>query len=180
MRINRARGLACTAQGSFDAYVRPGLAAALRERLSATVPNAMQAEALAPALKGQDVLLQAQTGSGKTLTFVLPLLERLTNPARSSDPDAPPLTALILAPTAVLAEQHAATTRALASALTPPVPVGCDTGSGPAPDPSIAPPPLLVATPAGLRRRLASGALARDWAENLSVVAIDECDAGKS
>jgi superfamily II DNA/RNA helicase len=137
----------------------------------------MQKAVLTPALSGRDILLQSQTGSGKTLAFLLPLIERLAHDTDGTNGGAIGSTALLLAPTAVLAEQHAGTARLLAAALTPPLDVGCDTESTSALDPRISPPELLVATPGALRRLLSSGEVGRAWAARLSIVAIDECDA---
>jgi ATP-dependent RNA helicase DDX47/RRP3 len=55
-------------------------------------PTKIQAEAIPYALKGRDVIGLAQTGSGKTASFALPILDALQkNPA--------PLFALVLSPT---------------------------------------------------------------------------------
>lgn len=62
-----------------------------------TDPTPIQARALPPALAGQDVLGTAQTGTGKTLAFLLPLLVCLENHTDEN--------ALILSPTRELAEQ---------------------------------------------------------------------------
>lgn len=89
----------------------PALLRAVREQ-GYHAPTAVQAAALPPILAGQDVLALAQTGSGKTAAFVLPLLQRLlTSPAR------PGPRALVLAPTRELAEQTAALCRELANSL---------------------------------------------------------------
>ncbi len=58
----------------------------------------IQARAIPIALQGRDVVGQAQTGSGKTAAFGLPILERL-------DPAGPAVQALILCPTRELAVQ---------------------------------------------------------------------------
>ena len=64
-------------------------------------PTPIQAQAIPFALEGRDLLLSAQTGSGKTAAFVIPLLDRLSR-ATSFDK----LTkALILTPTRELAQQ---------------------------------------------------------------------------
>ena len=50
------------------------------ERLTAarfTVPTPVQAAAIPEALKGKDVLATAQTGTGKTLAFLIPIIEKL-------------------------------------------------------------------------------------------------------
>lgn len=62
-------------------------------------PTAIQAQAIPQALAGRDVLGCAQTGTGKTAAFVIPMLERL-----SGTPKGQPR-ALILAPTRELAIQ---------------------------------------------------------------------------
>ncbi|MGO1542388.1 MAG: DEAD/DEAH box helicase [Luteimonas sp.] len=63
-------------------------------------PSPIQAATIPPLLEGRDVLGQAQTGTGKTAAFALPILARLD--ARSKKPQA-----LVLAPTRELAIQVA-------------------------------------------------------------------------
>ena len=64
------------------------------------VPTPVQAQAMVPALEGRDVVATAQTGTGKTLAFLLPILEQLTSQGRPSG-----IQALILTPTRELAIQ---------------------------------------------------------------------------
>jgi ATP-dependent RNA helicase RhlE len=64
-----------------------------------TEPTPIQAGAIPPALQGRDVIGCAQTGTGKTAAFVIPMIERL-----AAAPKGHPL-ALILAPTRELAIQ---------------------------------------------------------------------------
>ncbi len=45
-------------------------------------PTPVQAEAIPPALKGRDVLATAQTGTGKTLSFLIPIVEMLQKRSR--------------------------------------------------------------------------------------------------
>src|SRR3989338_2523405 len=47
------------------------------ERNKFTVPTPIQYQAIKPAMEGKDVVGIAQTGTGKTLAFGLPLLQRL-------------------------------------------------------------------------------------------------------
>lgn len=80
--------------------LQEGLAAAGFERLTP-----IQARALPLALAGRDVAGQAQTGTGKTLAFLVALMQRLlSRPARAERRDCDPR-ALILAPTRELAVQ---------------------------------------------------------------------------
>jgi len=68
-----------------------------------TTCTPIQAEALPLALTGRDVAGQAQTGSGKTAAFLIPLFGRLLGSKRPTLPGAP--RALILSPTRELAVQ---------------------------------------------------------------------------
>ena len=84
---------------SFDAF---GLSDPLLKDLSRigfVTPTPIQEKALPAALEGRDVLGCAQTGTGKTAAFVIPMVERL-----AGSPEGPPR-GLILAPTRELAFQ---------------------------------------------------------------------------
>ena len=71
-----------------------------------TEPTPIQAKAIPAILLGQDVMGAAQTGTGKTAGFTLPLLQRLKSHANSStSPARHPVRALILTPTRELAAQ---------------------------------------------------------------------------
>jgi ATP-dependent RNA helicase RhlE len=67
-----------------------------------TAPTEIQAKAIPLALQGKDIIGCAQTGTGKTAAFVLPLLNRLSTPQHSSRRH---VRALILTPTRELAQQ---------------------------------------------------------------------------
>src|SRR5689334_23962855 len=70
------------------------------------VPTPVQAAAIPLVLAGRDVLAAAQTGTGKTAAFVLPILDRLRGQANTSfSPARHPVRALILVPTRELAMQ---------------------------------------------------------------------------
>jgi len=78
------------------------LSAALQQKLAAaefTIPTPVQALAIPPALAGKDVLGTAQTGTGKTLAFLIPIIEMLRR-----EPSAH-ISALVLLPTRELAMQ---------------------------------------------------------------------------
>ena len=69
-----------------------------------TTPTPIQAQAIPSVLSGGDVMGGAQTGTGKTAGFVLPLLQRLmTKPAVRDARGKLPIRALILTPTRELA-----------------------------------------------------------------------------
>jgi ATP-dependent RNA helicase RhlE len=76
----------------------------LQERLAVaefSVPTPVQAAALPPALEGKDVVATAQTGTGKTLGFLIPIMERLLQQKPAG------IAALVLVPTRELAMQVA-------------------------------------------------------------------------
>jgi ATP-dependent RNA helicase RhlE len=78
------------------------LSAALQQKLAASefiTPTPVQAQAIPPALEGKDVLGTAQTGTGKTLAFLIPIIEMLRR-----EPSAH-ISALVLLPTRELAMQ---------------------------------------------------------------------------
>jgi len=77
----------------------------IMEQLSAasfSTMTAVQAAAIPQALEGKDVLATAQTGTGKTLAFLIPIMEHLLKQ------HIPAITALVLVPTRELAMQVAA------------------------------------------------------------------------
>lgn len=78
----------------FHPHVVAGVTAA-----GFVVPTPIQAQAIPPVLKGRDVIGLAQTGTGKTAAFVLPILHRLMQGERGY------VRALIISPTRELSEQ---------------------------------------------------------------------------
>src|SRR5450830_867738 len=88
-----------------DLGLAPELLKALTES-GYTKPTPIQAQAIPIALEGGDLMAGAQTGTGKTAAFALPLLQKLLPLASSSaSPARHPVRALILAPTRELAIQ---------------------------------------------------------------------------
>ena len=85
----------------------PELLRTLRER-GYHQPTPIQSGAIPPAMAGRDLVATAETGSGKTAAFLLPMLNRLQHQRK------PGVQALILAPTRELATQIAREFRALA------------------------------------------------------------------
>ena len=70
-----------------------------------TTPTPIQMQAIPAVLTGGDLLAGAQTGTGKTAGFTLPLLQRLSQRAAPAGAASRPLRALILTPTRELAAQ---------------------------------------------------------------------------
>ena len=81
-------------------------------RNSYVLPTPVQAQSIQPALNGSDVVATAQTGTGKTLAFLIPLIEKLSAQDQTSSKN---IAALILAPTRELALQIDASFQKLAS-----------------------------------------------------------------
>ena len=70
-----------------------------------TAPTEIQTRAIPPALAGKDIIGRAQTGTGKTAAFVLPMLYRLTG-SQSTNGAKRIVRALIVTPTRELALQN--------------------------------------------------------------------------
>ena len=71
-----------------------------------TIPTPIQLKAIPAVLSGGDLLAGAQTGTGKTAGFTLPILHRLANrTSKGPSEGRPPIRALILTPTRELAAQ---------------------------------------------------------------------------
>ena len=96
---------------TIPTFAEIGLHPALLQAVSDTgytTPTPIQAQALPSVMAGNDVMGAAQTGTGKTAAFTLPILHRLMQHANSSaSPARHPVRALILTPTRELADQVA-------------------------------------------------------------------------
>jgi ATP-dependent RNA helicase RhlE len=107
--VNRAFVAVLVQQGLFvthSTFVTLGVAEPLLRALAAenySKPTPIQAAAIPLILLGRDVLGIAQTGTGKTAAFGLPILQRLAENRVAAAPQSP--RALILAPTRELAIQ---------------------------------------------------------------------------
>ncbi len=85
------------------AFDNLGLADALLEaigKMGYSEPTPIQARAIPSVLEGRDIVATAQTGTGKTAAFALPILQKLWTPRKGGTPRA-----LILEPTRELAHQ---------------------------------------------------------------------------
>jgi len=136
-------------------FSNPGLSEALLPAVAEegyTVPTPIQEQAIPAVLAGGDLLAGAQTGTGKTAGFVLPMLQRLsTRLSPYAAGPRKPLRALILAPTRELAAQVEASIKAYGKhlKLTSTVVVG-GVGFGPQTAPLKRGVDILVATPGRL------------------------------
>jgi len=82
-------------------FITLGINRDLTEKLKAlgiTVPTPVQAQTIGAVLAGRDIIVQSPTGTGKTLAYLAPLLERI-------NPDTKDLEVLILVPSRELAVQ---------------------------------------------------------------------------
>jgi len=99
-----------------DLGLAPELLRAVAEN-AYTEPTPIQARAIPAVLDGRDVLAGAQTGTGKTAAFVLPILQKLaglgstTTPIGGVNPDRRAPRSLVLTPTRELAAQIAESAR---------------------------------------------------------------------
>ncbi|CAM4072607.1 ATP-dependent RNA helicase [Bordetella tumbae] len=98
-----------TSDASIPTFAEFGLHPQLLQSVADTgytTPTPIQAQALPAVIAGRDVMGAAQTGTGKTAAFTLPILHRLMPLANTSaSPARHPVRALILAPTRELADQ---------------------------------------------------------------------------
>ncbi len=97
---HEAPGQTAPAADSFRTLGLSAATLAATDRAGYAVPTPVQAGLIPRAIAGIDVLGQARTGTGKTASFVLPILERMLQPGRGGSPRA-----LILVPTRELAVQ---------------------------------------------------------------------------
>ncbi len=153
-----------------------GLAPALLRALADagyTVPTPIQSQAVPLVLAGEDVLGGAQTGTGKTAAFGLPLLQRLTEGNKpASGPRKP--RALILVPTRELAVQVADSLRGYSKYLRLNVTtIFGGAGMGPQIDNLRRGVDILVATPGRLIDHMQQGSAKLDAVE---ILILDEAD----
>ncbi len=160
---------------TFDSL---GLAPDLLETVARegyTEPTPIQAAAIPLVLAGRDILAAAQTGTGKTAAFVLPLLERLRPHANTAvSPARHPVRVLILLPTRELAVQVEESVRTYSRGL----PLRSTVVHGGVPmDPQVKAlwggVEVLVATPGRLLDHLAQGTVKLGQVE---VLVLDEAD----
>ncbi|HEX6959265.1 MAG TPA: DEAD/DEAH box helicase [Ferrovibrio sp.] len=137
-----------------------------------TQPTPIQAQAIPPVIAGRDLLGIAQTGTGKTAAFALPILHRLAAEKRRPAPKT--CRALVLSPTRELASQIAEKFRAYGRETKPSIAtVFGGVGMNPQVQTLARGVDILVATPGRLIDHLQQNTLKLD---QVSVVVLDEAD----
>ncbi len=154
---------------SINNFNELGLSARLvnvLEKLGITEPTEIQTETIPFALAGRDILASAETGSGKTAAFLLPILERLKQPE--------PVRALILVPTRELALQIETNARSyrLSARLRTVAVVGGESAYKQI-KALKAGVDILIATPGRLNDLIERGAVAL---ETFNILVLDEAD----
>ena len=152
---------------TFDSFnLADSLKAALKE-MGISQPTPVQAATMAIAIEGRDVMASAQTGTGKTLAYTLPLMVRLLASPNSN--------ALVLAPTRELATQVKEILRQLLGkqpALGMALLIGGES-MGRQFDQLKRRPRIIVGTPGRICDHLTRGSLSL---KNTTFLAIDEAD----
>jgi ATP-dependent RNA helicase RhlE len=148
--------------------LHPALLDAIIEK-GYTTPTPVQAGAIPPALEGRDVFSLAQTGTGKTAAFAIPILHRLYANGAPND-----LRVLILAPTRELAIQIDASFRVYGAKLKPRMALIYGGVSQKPQEQALRNRPVIVtATPGRLLDLYAQGHIKLN---NIEILVLDECD----
>jgi translation initiation factor 4A len=131
------------------------------------VPSAIQQRAIIPVIKGKDVIAQAQSGTGKTATFAVSILESINTDILGCQ-------AIVLAPTRELARQIKDCTEALSIYLDIKVHM-CVGGTSAREDVSILREGVhvVIGTPGRVFHMINNGALRMD---NIKLFCLDEAD----
>jgi superfamily II DNA/RNA helicase len=140
--------------------------------LNFTEPTPVQQAAIPPALEGRDLRVTAQTGSGKTAAFLLPLLNRLLGDANAKQRT--DVRSLILLPTRELAQQILKEVERFSQFTF--LKAGLVTGGEDFKEQAALlrrQPDLLIATPGRLMEHLNAGSLKLNGVE---VLVLDEAD----
>ncbi len=154
----------------------------LKSRLATAgfvTPTPVQAKAIPPALAGNDILATASTGTGKTLSFLIPMIERMdANPApppvQQGKRTIKPIRSLILLPTRELAMQVLENyAKIMPNAKADSVLVCGGLSEGAQLDALRRGPRLVVATPGRLEDYLKRGEISL---RNVEMLVLDEVD----
>jgi len=162
-RLLKNRNIVNFEQFSLDSRLMPGI-----KKAGYSIATPIQEAAIPAALRGRDLIGTAQTGTGKTAAFVLPILDRLLKGRRGV------ARALVVTPTRELAEQINDVVRLLAQGTKlRGVTIYGGVGAGPQIKALKAGAEILVATPGRLLDLLNQRQVKLDQIE---VLVIDEAD----
>ena len=129
-------------------------------------PSAIQQRAILPAVKGHDVIAQAQSGTGKTATFAISILQRIDEKERATQ-------ALVMAPTRELALQIEKVINALGDYLNVSV-AACVGGAGLDRDRvRLQDAQIIVGTPGRVNDLIGRGLMITD---RIQMLVLDEAD----
>ena len=153
-----------------DFAVSQGLDARISKaipKLKIEHPTAVQEKAFSVILSGKDVLIKSPTGTGKSLAYILPLLQRLV----LREENIKPMSLVILVPTKELCGQVFAVCSSLLGYLFDVVSVDSFTGEGKYRRPSL--PSIFITTPRGL---VSIYSATPDVCQNIRYITVDEAD----
>jgi ATP-dependent RNA helicase DeaD len=151
---------------NFNELVLPQSIMRSLERMKFVIPTPIQAQAIPLAMQGKDILGSAQTGTGKTAAFGIPMIASLLANPRG--------TALVLLPTRELATQVMDTLKQIIGAS--PIPTALLIGGESMPKQFLqlkARPRLIVGTPGRINDHLQRGTL---MLANTNFLVLDETD----
>lgn len=151
----------------FNQFDLPEVLKASLANMNFTVPTPVQAKVIPLALQGRDVLASAQTGTGKTGAFVVPLVTKILANSRTG--------ALVLTPTRELAVQVIKVIHQMLGQKSP-VKTALLIGGEPMPrqyDQLKARPSIIVGTPGRINDHLKRGTL---MLHNTELLVLDEAD----
>lgn len=156
----------CSGQG-LDARLSKAI-----PKLKIDHPTAVQEKACPAILSGKDVMIKSPTGTGKTLAYIIPLIQRLV----SSNVAVKPLSMVLLVPTKELCGQVFAVCSSLLNYLFDAVSVDCFAGEDKYRRPSL--PSIFITTPRGLVSvcRNQTGGQGVEARQNIRYIAVDEAD----
>ena len=170
--LKKEKRMTYFSQSSWSEFsVNQGLDARLAKaipKLKIEHPTAVQEKACPAIISGKDVLIKSPTGTGKTLAYIIPLIQRLI----SSQGALKPMSLVILVPTKELCGQAFAVCSSLLHYLFDQVSVDCFTGEDKYRRPSL--PSIFITTPRGLVS--VCKAQAAEAKHNIRYIAVDEAD----
>ncbi|XP_061557538.1 probable ATP-dependent RNA helicase DDX28 [Phycodurus eques] len=87
------------------------------ERLNITHPTTVQLQTIPKVMRGHNILCAAETGSGKTLSYLLPIVHKLHLDEEMHEEGSPKIRVVVVVPSRELAEQVASVSRSLCAPL---------------------------------------------------------------